>query len=136
MPLKHQHHNNLNTFYGIRRNSGYAGLKRNFSYSSRSEETVVAKSIKALVAYRQKSCEVPQSDKNLARSKNLGLKLFKLYEKRINLMFLQFESYVSIPSIRSFYFFFLSDGARSAVERSLAMCGWQLVQYFIVCGLF
>jgi len=84
MPLKH-HHNNLNTFYGIHKNSAYAGLTRSFSCSSRSEETVVAKGTKALVAYRQKSCEVPQSDdKNIAHSKNLGFKLFKLYEKRIN----------------------------------------------------
>jgi len=83
MPFKH-HHSNLNTFYVINRNLAYAGTTRSFSSSSRSEETVMANSTKELVVFRSKGCEVPQLDENIARSKKLGLKLFKLYEKRID----------------------------------------------------
>lgn len=42
--------------------------------------------IKALVpvVYRPKGCEVPQLESKYARANEFALKLFKLYEKRIN----------------------------------------------------
>ena len=88
MPFKHCH-NNLNVRYkGARGNSVYAGCYRNFSNAGRSEETLMANSTetKALVplVYRPKSCEVPQLESKYARAGKSALKLFKLYEKRIN----------------------------------------------------
>jgi heme/copper-type cytochrome/quinol oxidase subunit 1 len=88
MQFKHCH-NNLNTRYkGTRRNLIYAGYYRSFSSTSRSEETLMANSteIKALVpiVYRPKGCEVPQLESKYARAGESTLKLFKLYEKRIN----------------------------------------------------
>jgi hypothetical protein len=88
MPFKHRH-NNLNICYkGARGKSVYAGCHRSFSNTSKSEETVVANSTvtNALVplVYRLKGCEVPQLESEYARAGESALKLFKLYEKRIN----------------------------------------------------
>ena len=88
MPFKHCH-NNLNVRYkGARGNSIYAACYRNFSSSGRSEETVMANSTEtnALVpfVYRPTGCEVPQLESKYARAGESALKLFKLYEKRIN----------------------------------------------------
>lgn len=85
MPSKH-HHNNLNSRYkGTRRNSRYAGSYRSFSDSSRSEVRLVAKCTWLLmIVPGQKSCEVPQLDPNYTRALKDSLKLFKLYEKKID----------------------------------------------------
>ena len=88
MPFKHCH-NNLNIRYkGARGNLVYAGCYRSFSSTSRSEETLMANSteIKALVPLvnRPIGCEVPQLESKYARAGESALKLFKLYEKRIN----------------------------------------------------
>jgi hypothetical protein len=84
MPSKHSH-NNL-TFIKRRpqRKLEYAGFYRIFSDFGRSEETVVANSINLSKAVGPKGCEVPQLDPNNAGACNDALKLFKLYEKRIN----------------------------------------------------
>lgn len=84
MSIKHSH-SNLNFRYkGLRGNSIYAGSYRSFSNSGRSEITVVAECTKLPVVFGQKGCEVSQSDPNYARAFKDALKLFKLYEKRIN----------------------------------------------------
>ena len=88
MPFRHCH-NNLNIRYkGAQGNLGYAGYYRNFSSTSRSEETLITNSneIKALVplTYRPKGCEVPQLESKYAQAGESALKLFKVYEKRIN----------------------------------------------------
>ena len=85
MPFKHRH-SNLNSCYkGTRRNSIYAGSYRSFSDSSRSEVTVAVDCTwLPMVLPGQKNCEVPQSDPNYARALKDSLKLFKLYEKKID----------------------------------------------------
>lgn len=88
MPPKHCY-NNLNIRYkDARKNLVYAGCYRSFSTTSRSEEILTANctEITALVPiiYKPKGCEVPQLESKYARAGESALKLFKLYEKRIN----------------------------------------------------
>lgn len=85
MPFKHNNSNLNSRYKGTRRNSIYAGSYRSFSDSGRSEVTVMAKrNWLPMVLPIPTSCEVLHSDPNYARALEDTLKLFKLYEKRIN----------------------------------------------------
>lgn len=88
MPSKHSHINLNARYKGARGNSVYAGNFRNFSNAGRSEETITVNSTLnnefLPIVYRPKDYEVPQLETNYARAGESALKLFKLYEKRIN----------------------------------------------------
>jgi len=85
MPFKHNH-SNLNSHYkGTRGNSIYARNYRSFSDSSRREVRVAIECTwLPMLTPGQKNCEVPHLDLNYARASKDSLKLFKLYEKKIN----------------------------------------------------
>ena len=85
MSSKHSQYNLNSRYKGTKGNSIHAGSYRSFSDTSRSEVGVAGECTwLPMVVPRQKGCEVLQSDPNYARALKDSLKLFELYEKKIN----------------------------------------------------